>query len=97
MKKIIMFLMSVCFLATTAYAACPDFGPDGLKGLTKEEIERLEDDEIIFSTTDQACAEDAASSLIQAVVIFDTTPQQSWDIISQSTSVMPISMRIFSL
>jgi len=56
-----------------------DFGTDGLKGLTSEQQEKLSKGEIVFASSDSG-----ESTLIEAVIIFNVTPETSWKLISKT-------------
>ncbi|MBF0118173.1 MAG: hypothetical protein HQK79_05005 [Desulfobacterales bacterium] len=57
----------------------PDFGTDGLKGLTEKQKQDLSNGNIIFSTSDSNSKEKGA--LIEAVVLFNLPIDKTWQIL----------------
>lgn len=58
-----------------------EFGKDGLKGLTAEQLENLEKGKVVFSATG---SQKGKTSLIKATIVFNKTPQESWDLLSKT-------------
>jgi len=82
MKKILFTFFALVVFCNLAYAKVPDFGANGLKGLTDTQKKKLDSGEIIFSTSDSKGQN--KNSLIQAVVVFDKTPQQTWGLLHKT-------------
>jgi len=78
-KKIMPVLCFLIALSSPCFAAVPDFGPDGLKGLEASQQQKLAKGEIVFTFTDSATQ--AHSGLIEAAVIFNQTPEQTWNLL----------------
>ncbi len=81
MRKTFLGLIILILCCQPAFADTPDFGPDGLKGLSESQIAELNQGKLIFSTSDDGNEE---SSLIESVAIFNKTPQQTWDLLVQT-------------
>lgn len=68
----------LCLTSTLCFANIPDFGPDGLNDLNIQQRRRLVDGEIVFTFNLTA---QKHSGLIQATVIFNQTPEQTWNLL----------------
>lgn len=82
MKNILLLFFFLVLGLQTLFAGMPDFGPDGLSGLTKAQKQDLDKGKIVFSTTNSG--EQAQSTLIEAAVVFDVTPQETWRLLSKT-------------
>jgi hypothetical protein len=71
-----------CLFSTLCFAVVPDFGPNGLKDLDSQQIQRLDNGEIVFSFTKLTTQEH--SGLIEAAVIFNQTPEQTWNLLHRA-------------
>lgn len=71
-----------CLSSTLCFATMPDFGPDGFKDLDNQQIQRLINGEIVFSFTELKTQEH--SGLIEAAVIFDQMPEQTWNLLRRA-------------
>ena len=71
-----------CLSSTLCFAAVSDFGPNGLKDLDGQQIQRLVNGEIVFSFTKLTTQEH--SGLIEAAVIFNQTPEQTWNLLHRA-------------
>ncbi len=78
MKRIALIMMLILVSATVATGA-PDFGTDGLGGLTEKQKATLAVGNIVFYTADVKGKN--KSSLIQAAIVFDKTPEQVWSLL----------------
>ncbi|MEN6474031.1 MAG: hypothetical protein ABFD81_08460 [Syntrophaceae bacterium] len=78
-KKIVPVLCFLVALSGLCLAAVPDFGPDGLKGLETSQQQKLAQGEIVFTFTNSATQ--AHSGLIEAAVVFNQTPEQTWNLL----------------
>jgi hypothetical protein len=58
----------------------PDFGPDGMMGITDSQKKELSGGKIVFSTTDKG----RESSLIEAAIVFDKPPEEVWSLLSNT-------------
>lgn len=58
-----------------------EFGKYGLKGLTAEQREDLEKGKVVFYATG---SQKGKASLIEATIVFNKTPQESWDLLSRT-------------
>lgn len=58
----------------------PDFGTDGLAGLTQAQKTELSEGKTVFSTTDDS----KDSSLIEAAIVFNKKPEEVWNMISKT-------------
>lgn len=68
-----------CLTSALCFAATPDFGPDGLKDLDIQQRRQLAHGEIVFTFTNLTTQE--YSGLIEATVIFNQTPEQTWNLL----------------
>jgi hypothetical protein len=86
MKKMIVIitLIILCMFITTSLSAFnwdnPDFGQDGMAGLTDSQKNDLKNGRIVFSATDK----DKDSSIIEAAIIFNKPLEEVWDMLSQT-------------
>jgi hypothetical protein len=79
MKKTMLLLCLLFMVSSWCFAAVPDFGPDGLKGLDASQQQKLAKGKIVFTFTDSATQ--AHSGLIEAAVVFNQTPGKTWDLL----------------
>jgi hypothetical protein len=78
-RKTIAAIGIFCLVSRLCLAAAPDFGPDGLKGLNTSQVQKLAKGEIVFTFTDSTTQ--AHSGLIEAAVIFNQTPEKTWNLL----------------
>lgn len=79
-KKIIKGLWGMFYLISTLnFAATPDFGLDVLKDLDIQQTKQLVNGGIVFTITNLATQEH--SGLIEAAVIFNQAPEQTWNLL----------------
>lgn len=81
MKIALMSLMVIFYSAGVTLAAAPDFGPDGLKGLSTAQQQKLAQGQIVFTFTDSSTQ--AHAGLIEAAVIFDRSPEETWRLLTR--------------
>jgi len=79
MKKPVLMLFFLMMSLGAGTAAAPDFGADGLKGLSPEQVKGLAAGEIIFSTDDSGT--ETREALVQAAIVFDKTPKEVWNLL----------------
>jgi len=87
MKCKVLFAMFFVFLMVSyAGATVPNFGNDGLQGLTDAQIKDIQAGKIVVSTSDSVLDEktQAKSSLITAAMIFDKPPEVVYDLLYRS-------------
>jgi len=82
MKKTVLVLCLLGLISSRCLAAVPDFGPDGLKGLEASQLQKLAQGEIVFTITDSVTQ--AHSGLIEAAVVFNQSPEQTWNLLSRT-------------
>ncbi len=84
--KVIVTMLFVFLMAAYVQAAVPDFGSDGLKGLTESQIKEITSGKIIVTTSEPTEDEvtKARSSLITAVMIFEKPPEVVYDLLYRS-------------
>lgn len=74
----------ICLIFTARLLAFnwdnPDFGQDGMAGLTDSQKAELKEGRIVFSATDK----DKESSIIEAAIIFNKPPEEVWDMLSKT-------------
>ena len=58
----------------------PDFGPDGLKGLSPEQIKKLQAGEVVMTSSPEVTPD--GHSVIAAAVMFKVAVEQAWEILS---------------
>jgi hypothetical protein len=86
MKKsiviIALFLMSISFsVVLSAFDwSNPDYGQDGMMGLTDSQKKELSEGKIVFSTIDR----NKGSSLIEAAIVFNKSPEEVWEMLSKT-------------
>lgn len=85
MTRFIFFMTVFLITPYTVHAKLPDFGPDGLKGLTEKQVEDIDKGKIVFSTTDKSLEkEDKKEALIEAVLVFDTPVEETWRLLAKT-------------
>ncbi|SDY95549.1 SRPBCC family protein [Nitrosomonas sp. Nm58] len=77
-----VLLGMLCLVSTLGLAAIPDFGSNGLKDLDIQQTKLLANGEIVFTITNLATQEHSGS--IEAAVIFNQTPEQTWNLLSRA-------------
>jgi len=82
LKPTVLLLCLLGLMSSPCPAAVPDFGQDGLKGLDASQVKKLANGEIVFTFTDSATQ--AHSGLIEAAVVFNQTPEQTWHLLSRT-------------
>jgi ribosome-associated toxin RatA of RatAB toxin-antitoxin module len=86
MKKLnlIITLIMLCLFIKVPLSAFnwdnPDFGQDGMAGLTDSEKNELKNGRIVFSATDK----ERDNSMIEATIIFNKPPEEVWDMLSKT-------------
>lgn len=58
----------------------PDFGPDGLKGLTEEQKKKILSGEVVLVSSHEGAPE--GKSIISAVLVFEVPVERAWAILS---------------
>jgi len=58
----------------------PDFGPDGLKGLSPEQIKKLQAGEVVMTSSPEVTPD--GHSVIAAAVMFKVPVERAWEILS---------------
>ena len=87
-RRMMVLATMACVLpmAANAHAAAPDFGSDGLKGLSESQIKEITGGKVIAATSEPS--EDEAtksrSSLITAVMIFEMPPERVYELLYRS-------------
>jgi hypothetical protein len=81
--KIFTAVIFVFLMVSYTQAAVPNFGDDGLKGLSESQIKDLSEGKIIFNTTDSVNNEsaEAKSSIITAALLLDKPPEEIYNIL----------------
>ncbi len=64
----------------TSSLRIPDFGPDGLKGLSPEQIRKLQAGEVVMTSSPEVTPD--GHSVIAAAVMFKVAVEQAWEILS---------------
>lgn len=84
--KVLVTMLCVFLMVAYAQATVPDFGNDGLKGLTEKQIKDITDNKIVVTTSEPTVDETtgARTSLITAVMIFNKPPEQVFDTLYRS-------------
>jgi hypothetical protein len=79
-KEIIQGFWGVLYLISAlGFAATPDFGSDGLKDLDIQQTKQLTNGGIVFTINNLTTQ--THSGLIEAAVIFDQPPEQTWNLL----------------
>lgn len=78
-RKAIGIFGMLSLVSSLCFAAAPDFGHNGRKGLDTAQIQQLANGEIVFTFMDSSAA--THSGLIEAAVIFNQTPEQTWNLL----------------
>jgi hypothetical protein len=75
------FIGIICLLVFSGSAAAgePNFGNDGLKGISIEQQKELDGGKIIFSTTDKS----RENSLIEAAIVFNQPVESTWNLLTR--------------
>ena len=84
--KVFITMFFVFLMINYAVAAVPDFGNDGLKGISESQMKEITDGKIIVNTSDDTIDEttQAKSSLITAVLIFNKPPEEVFNLLYRS-------------
>jgi hypothetical protein len=79
----IPFILAFAIQPIFAYPQeMPDFGPDGLAGLTPEQREKLSRGKIILP--ESVVKTPGGKTLIEAALVFDKPPEEVWELLSKS-------------
>lgn len=83
-KQAAAFCLAVLGFAslTRGQGQMPEFGPDGLAGLNAEQREKLARGEIVLP--DGAVRTQGGTSLVEAALVLDKTPEEAWRLLSQT-------------
>jgi hypothetical protein len=79
MRKAFIGIICLLVFSSLAEAGEPDFGSDGMKGITIEQQKMLAEGKIIFSTTDKS----KENSLIEAAIVFNQPVETTWDLLTR--------------
>jgi len=79
MAKKSIICLCLCLAASGVFAETGDFGQDGKKGLTPQQLAALEAGKVIFSAKDKFAGE--KNALIEAAIIFDKSPEEVFSIL----------------
>ena len=84
--KVLIAMFFVFLMVSYVQAAVPNFGNDGLQGLTESQIKEITDGKIIVTTSEPTEDEvtKARNSLITAVMIFEKPPEQVYELLYRS-------------
>lgn len=84
--KVFITMFFVFLMINYAGAAVPDFGNDGLKGISESQMKEITDGKIVVNTSDDTIDEttQAKSSLITAVFIFNKPPEEVFNLLYRS-------------
>jgi len=80
-RIIVLTLIVILLKVIPLLAQNHEFGKDGLNGLTAEQLEDLEKGKVVFYATGYQIEK---ASLIKAAIVFNKTPQESWDLLSKT-------------
>jgi hypothetical protein len=80
-KLLSLALILVLLKVTPVLAQNHEFGKDGLKGLTPEQLEELKKGRVVFHA---AGSQKGEASLIEAIIVFNKTPQEAWILLSKT-------------
>jgi len=81
-SRILFVLIFVLQPIPTRPQEMPDFGPDGLAGLTLEQQEKLSWGKIILPESVVMTPE--GKTLIEAALVFDKSPEEVWELLSKT-------------
>ncbi len=81
MKKITIIVI-FSLLCGTILIALPEFGSDGLAGLSTEQKKQLEAGKIVFATVGSVSTSE--SELIYAAIVFNQPIEETWRLISRT-------------
>ncbi len=85
MRRIIFLFLSLILIPALTFASLPDFGTDGLKGLSEKQLKKINKGKILFSTKDKSAGEDGKKqSLIEAVLVFDKPVNETWELLAKT-------------
>jgi hypothetical protein len=74
--------MALMISAAVPLIGAPEFGTDGLNGLSPAEKQQLESGKIVFSTVGSISA--SKSELIHASIVFNKSLEETWGLISRT-------------
>lgn len=80
--KIFFIMMFVLRPVLTHPQEMPDFGPDGLAGLTLEQKQKLAQGEIILP--ESVVKTPGGKTLIEAALVFNKPPEEVWRLLSKT-------------
>jgi hypothetical protein len=78
----IFVLAGILFFPLSPASEKPDFGPDGLAGLSDVQIWRLSRGEVILPKSINKTP--GGQTLIEAALVFDRPPEEVWDLLSKT-------------
>jgi len=79
MKKLLLIFLLVGIFFSAYGLSANKFGKDGLTGLSKEQIKKLDKGEFIFLTKGSS-----KNALVQAVIVFNKSPEVTWNLLAKS-------------
>jgi hypothetical protein len=79
MKKAFIGIICLFVFSGIATADEPDFGADGLNGISIEQQKMLSEGKIVFSTKDKS----KENSLIEAVIVFNQPVESTWSLLTK--------------
>lgn len=78
-KTVLAGIICLIIFPCVLEAGGPDFGLDGMKGITAEQQKMLADGNIVFSTTDKS----KENALIEATIVFNQPIDETWNLLTK--------------
>ena len=78
--KVVIFLVSMLYTSVFAFAQ-PDFGADGLKGLSETQLRELKSGQIVITVGNLPTSgqtSDKATAFIEAAMVMAKPPSEAW-------------------
>lgn len=80
MKAFFIYIVFILF-SSCCHGQNQDFGVAGLKGFSAEQLVNLSNGNIVFHNADNS---EDRNSLIEASIVFDASPEKTWELISKT-------------
>jgi hypothetical protein len=82
MKKTVIIFLGLIVMVAVRLIGAPEFGTDGLDGLSPAQKQQLETGQIVFSTVGSIST--SKSELIHASIVFNKSLDETWGLISRT-------------
>ncbi len=85
MRRFIFLFLSIILIPAFSFGSLPDFGTDGLKGLSEKQLKKINKGKILFSTKNKSKDKNGKKqALIEAVLVFDKSVNETWELLAKT-------------